>query len=298
MDNINLMHILLIFLITIIIDYLFGIILVNLIDNRLSKIKIDIPQQDIVIKYPTENFDNSSQSVQNVQKVQNNPIILSNKSGIEGFSNSRNEKNKYKGWDIEKKKVQACIKDHKHKRDGSCTYGLTNYADPNDMSPIDLKIFILNYPSNMTLQDYINWLMCYKDKEDQLPYNHLKNLEKIKIGKELIEEEGILPPPSYNYPKMNAEDYFDKMYNNTTNEFSTAPPLNSNTATMLGYNCDAYSEFSQNLDLYGSTGQIRNTDIALKKNAKKLYDYINPKDSNSLNINKENEIYHIKKVEV
>ena len=40
----------------------------------------------------------------------------------------------------------------------------------------------------MTLQDYINWLYCYMDKEDQLPYNHLRNLEKLKMGKELKEE--------------------------------------------------------------------------------------------------------------
>ena len=48
----------------------------------------------------------------------------------------------------------------------------------------------------------------------------------------------------------------------------------------------------------GSSGVIRNPDIAHKKNAKKLYNYINPKDSNSININKENEIYHIKNNEV
>ena len=35
-----------------------------------------------------------------------------------------------------------------------------------------------------------------------------------------------------------------------------------------------------------------------KKNAKKLYNYIVPKDSNSININNKNEIYHIKNVEV
>ena len=33
-------------------------------------------------------------------------------------------------------------------------------------------------------------------------------------------------------------------------------------------------------------------------NAKKLYNYINPKDSNSLNIDKESEIYRIKNVEI
>ena len=189
---------------------------------------------------------------------------------------------------------------HIHKKAGNdtkCTYGLTNYADPKDMSPVDFKIFNLNYPPNMTLQDYVNWLYCYIDKEDQLPYNHLKNLEKLKLGKELIEETGVLPPPGYYYPALNAKDYFEKMYNET-NEFNIAGPLNSTTGPMLGYNYDEYSEFSQNSDLYGSSGTLRNKDIPLKKDAKKLFNYINPKDSNSLNIDNENQIYRMKNVEI
>jgi hypothetical protein len=315
-----------IFLIVIIILYLLGISLINLIDNRLSKIKINIPKQDIVINYPDkniENFENNKNSTVKNEREENKQNKINNNnnnnnnnntkktnfdseyydqmnknSKIEGFSNS--EPQEYKGWNIEKKKTHVCIKNHNHLKNGkdlNCTYGLTNYADPKDMSEIDLKIFILNYPPNLTLQDYINWLYCYVDKEDQLPYNHLKNLQKLKQGKELIEEHGILPPPSYNYPPLSSEDYFDKMYNNI-NEFNIAPPLNSNTASMVGYNYNDYSEFSQNSDLYGSTGVIRNSDIALKKNVKKLYDFVNPKDSNSLNFDKENEIYRIKNVEV
>lgn len=337
MFDINIMNILLIFLLTIIIAYLFGLTLINLVDNRLSKIKLNIPQQEIVISYPEsfKNMNDSNNDVinnnnginnnnnginNNYGKIKNNNGNSANSNGkneiigvfdkeyynnmskdkkINGFSN--NPDDSYKNWDFEKKKTQACHKYHNHskeRKDTQCNYGTTNYADPNDMSDIDYKIFILNYPNNMTLQDYINWLYCFKDKKDQLPYNHLKNLEKMEMGKELIVEEGILPPPGYYFPKMNAEDYFDKMYNNETNEFNTAPPLNSNTASMLGYNCDDYSEFSQNLDLYGSTGKLRNPDIGKKKNAKKLYNYIAPKDSNSININNENEIYHIKNIEV
>ena len=320
MININIMNVLFIILLIIFFFYLFGLTLTNLIDNKLSKINFKVPQQEIIINYP-ENFTNkeSDKNSDDDSKVNNekykrnrnesnNEIIgifdkeyynnMQKDKKIEGFTNNPSES--YKGWDFEKKKTQVCNQYHVHNKTGQntqCTYGSTNYADPNDMSEIDYKIFILNYPSNMTLQDYINWLYCFKDKKDQLPYNHLKNLEKMELGKELVAEEGILPPPGYYFPKMNAEDYFDKMYNDN-NEFNTAPPLNSNTATMLGYNCDEYSEFSQNLDVYGSTGNLRNPDIGKKKNAKKLYNYISPKDSNSININNENEIYHIKNIEV
>ena len=307
-------YILLLILIIIIIGYIFGLSLINTIDKKLNNINIDI-------KYPDEAFNNKQIKEEHTEKIQ---YITSNKynfsSGekinpktnfdneyyqqmnidnrVEGFSNDPG--NEFKEWKIENKKTHVCIKNHVHQKDGStfsCTYGVTNYADPHDMSPMDLKIFNLNYPPNLTLQDYINWLYCFIDREEQLPYNHLKNLEKLKHGKTLIQEDGVLPPPAYYYPTLNAESYFDKMYNEI-NEFSAAPPLNSNTGPMLGYNYKDYSEFSQNVNTFGSTGTLRNTDIYKKKNAKKFYDYINPKDSNSINIDNENEIYRIKNVEV
>lgn len=297
-------------LITIIIGYFFGLTIVSIVDNKLNKINFN--------EY-IENFNNKKkESVESTEII--NSKSYNNLTGekinlkynfdsdyynsmnsdvmVEGYSN--NEPKSFKSWNIEKKNVQVCCKNHIHKKDGrdtNCTYGFTNYADPRDMSPIDYRIFNLNYPPNMTLQDYINWLYCYLDKEDELPYNHLKNLEKLKAGKELISEDGILPPPSYYYPSLNAKDYFDKMYNDV-NEFNIAGPLNSNTGPMIGYNYDEYSEFSQNADLYGNGSIIRNKDIAKKKNAKKLHEYVDSKDSNFLNETKEYDIYRIKNVEV
>jgi len=289
-------NIILIFIITVIIAYLFGFVLINIIDNRLKNIHLNIPKQDIIINYPEKN---NIEKFENKNEIKKETYLKKEKdSKIEGFINKSD--NSYKEWNIDKKKTYVCIKNHNHVKNGrdlNCTYGVTNYADPKDMSQMDYKIFNLNYPSNMTLQDYINWLYCYIDKESELPYNHLKNLEKLKAGKELIEEYGVLPPPSYYYPALNSEDYFDKMYSNT-NEFQIASPLNSQTGPMLGYNYNEYSEFSQNFDIYGSTGTITNTDISLKKNAKQLHDYINPKDSNYLNEDNKNEIYRIKNVEI
>jgi len=292
----------LIFIITVIIAYLFGLVLINIIDNRLKNIHLNVPKQDIIINYPEKNdiekFENKNETKKET-KMNTNYYLKKEKDGkIEGFINKSD--NSYKEWNIDKKKTQVCIKNHDHFKNGrdlNCTYGVTNYADPKDMSEMDYKIFNLNYPSNMTLQDYINWLYCYIDKESELPYNHLKNLEKLKAGKELMEEYGVLPPPSYYYPALKSEDYFDKMYSNT-NEFQIAPPLNSQTGPMLGYNYNEYSEFSQNFDVYGSTGTITNKDISLKKNAKQLHDYIDSKDSNYLNEDNKNEIYRIKNVEI
>jgi hypothetical protein len=305
-------YIILLFIIVIIICYTFWITIINKIDKKLNNINIDI-------KYPNiESFDNNkkneekiyeenkiiSESVEETIKVVNTKIIDSNgkvikepnkfKFDMEGFDN----KDLFKSWNIEKKIPNVCCKNHIHIKDGKntkCTYGVTNYADPKDMSPIDLRIFYLNYPPNITLQDYINWLYCYIGMEDQLPYNHLKNLEKLKLGKELIAEDGVTPPPGYYFPAMNAKDYFDKMYNNMQ-EFNIATPLNSTTGPMMGYNYKDYSEFST--DMNGDSGEIRNPDIGVKKNAKELYNYINPKDSNSLNIDNEYQIYRMKNVEI
>jgi hypothetical protein len=325
----NIFYILFLIIFILIIFYIFGLSLINIIENKLKNIKVDInyknniesfdnklikkeTNEDIEIsnlkKYNflkgnlLNNSENNLVSNNKDEKIKtnfNNDYYKKNqKNKVEGFS--IDPLNEYKEWNVEKKRTQVCIKNHIHKKDGrdlNCTYGVTNYSDPTDMSPFDLNLFQLNYPPNMTLQDYINWLYCFIDKEDQLPYNHLKNLEKLKLGKELIEEEGILPPPGYVYPPKNSEDYFNKMYNNV-NEFQIASPLNSTTAPMLGYNYNEYSEFEQNMDLKGWTGELRNPDIGLKKNAKKLYNYINPQNSNSINIDNDNQIYRMKNIEI
>jgi len=343
--NFNLIHIVLIFLITICVAYSFGLILINLVDNRLSNIKLNIPKQEVIIKYPegknnndiSEHFSNSEEEndrlddlykklfkknqekitniieyktfdkngVQNKSK-NNKPNfdedyykMASENKTVEGFDNDFSNKNEE--WKLtQKNKYKLCYKNHQHVKDGKntgCSYGITNYADPYDMTPVDIRLFTLNYPPNMTMQDYISWLWCFKDMEDKLPYNHLKNLLKIKKNIELIQEDGVCPPPSYTFPSLDAESYFKQMYNDT-NEFNIASPLNSDTGPMLGSNFNEYSEFRQNTDLFGRSGTIRNEDIYLKKDAKKLYNQIFPKDSNFIKMDDEYEIYHIKDVEL
>ena len=134
MINNNFIYIIFVFLITIIIAYLFGLTLVNLIDDRLSKINLNIPKQDILIKYPKEDFDNQNNENKNFNNENKeykintnfdsdyyNQMMKDNK--IEGFSNKPDDS--YKNWNIDKKKIQTCIKDHSHKKDGkdiNCNY--------------------------------------------------------------------------------------------------------------------------------------------------------------------------------
>jgi hypothetical protein len=301
-------------IIVFIITYLFSIIVLNLIDKKLNNINVTLPNNF----YNIEKFENNKQKNEENEddkkdnqkdeksndeksnwKKNDNQNILSKvyNANVSGFNNNEPE---FKGWEVEKKKTQTCIKNHSHNkkgRDTNCTYGVTNFMDPKEMSPVDFNIFVLSYPNNMTLQDYINWLYCYIGKENQLPYNHLRNLERLKLGKELVQEEGVLPPPGYYFPSTNAKDYFNKLYNET-NEFNIAFPLNSSSGPLVGYNYNNYTEFVQNSDLYGRSGKLRNDDIGLKKNARELYNYVNPRNSNNIDIDNENEIYRIKKNEI
>jgi hypothetical protein len=296
-----------IFLITIIISYLFGLSLINKIEDKLNNIKINIPQQEILVKYPEqkiENFENKVNIVESkvYNKEQNDidkidpeldkDFYNNSELNIEGFEKLK--KSNQQSWENPLKSSHICYKNHKHNK---CNLGVMNYADPKDMSSMDYNIFVLTYPSNMTLQDYIHWLWCYNGKEYQLTYNHLKNLEKLKNGEQLIEVKGVLPPPGYEKQALTSEEYFNKMYA-INNEFNIAASLNSQTGPMLGANYDQYSEFSQNRDLYGSSSYIRNCDIGQKKNANQLNNFVFPKDSNNLEVDKIYDIYRHKKVEL
>ena len=296
-----------IFLITIIISYLFGLSLINKIEDKLNNIKINIPQQEILVKYPEqkiENFENKVNIVESkiynkdqkdIDKIDpelDKDFYNNSELNIEGFEKLK--KSNQQSWENPLKSSHICYKNHKHNK---CNLGVMNYADPKDMSSMDYNIFVLTYPSNMTLQDYIHWLWCYNGKEYQLTYNHLKNLEKLKNGEQLIEVKGVLPPPGYEKQALTSEEYFNKMYA-INNEFNIAASLNSQTGPMLGANYDQYSEFSQNRDLYGSSSYLRNCDIGQKKNANQLNNFVFPKDSNNLAVDKEYDIYRHKKVEL
>lgn len=174
-----------------------------------------------------------------------------------------------------------CFRNHKHNK--KCNYGPTNYADPRTMNTIEKRTFMLNYPPNMTMQDYTNWLYCFANGgEDQLPYNHLKNLEKLKKGIPLVKEEGICPPSGKYFPPLDAEKYFQTMYDLKTKEIAFASNLNSTTGPLMGANYNQYSDFAQNMGQFGLSGMVVNPDLAYKKEAKVVDNYIIPKDSSNM----------------
>ncbi len=254
-------------------------------------------------KYLIENYQNSNKK----NKVQiDNEFSKSfgpksvEPTNVNGYSQIELNDNNSSVWNFDYEKHDAikniCFMNHQHTKD--CTYGNTNYADPCTMNTIEKRTFTLNYPQNMTMQDYVNWLYCFIGKEDQLPYNHLKNLEKLKKNIPLVKEDGVCPPPAQYFPPIDSEKYFQNMYNTKSNEIAFAPKLNSTTSALVGANYNQYSEFSQNFDIYGSTGSIVNPDIAYKKNAKDLDNIIKPKNGNDLEFEKKYKPYFVKNIEV
>ncbi len=327
----SLKYILFIIIFVILCAYLFGIILISVFRSKLNndlehfennvaksalqkifeeeekknQLKESSIQETIQKSIPTNSDDITIQKTVLVEKFENPNVkkniplhtYSSNDSNIFGVSNSELEHSVW-NFDYEKHDLiqNICFKNHLHNKE--CSYGNTNYADPRTMSDIDKRSFVLNYPPNMTMQDYVNWLYCFMGKEDQLPYNHLKNLEKLKKNIPLVKEEGVCPPPAQYFPPLDAEKYFQNMYNSKTQQLSFAPKLNSNTSSLLGANYNQYSEFSQNFDVLGSTGKIVNPDIAFKQKASMIDNIIIPKNGNDLQLEEEYKPYFVKKIEV
>lgn len=269
--TINFIEIILFLIILVFISYLIGLSLRNLIDDRLSKVSLNLPKQNLVVKIDKEN--NIESYYEDNDKIKNEDLSKKKERLIEEFENNKIDKNNkdniiFNGYDKniisnedyinsinEDIRNKVDYNNHKNINIKSSDYGMTNYAHPNNMSTIDKRLFMLNYPPNMTLQDYINWLWCFVNIEDQLTYVHLRNLNKLKKGIKLYYEEGILPPPSLDHPPLTAEKYFEKLYDEN-NQIRFTAPLNSSTDALIGFNYGDYGEFSENQRLNGLSGTI------------------------------------------
>lgn len=278
---------------------------ISLLQKSLESSKRDSEGDEVtIIKKQSyiENMANENQkNLDIVNKELSKSFASKNSESLKTNVNgtSVQENSGFSVWDFDYEKHDAikniCFRNHTHSKD--CTYGQTNYADPRTMSPIEKRTFTLNYPPNMTMQDYTNWLYCFIGKEDQLPYNHLKNLEKLKKNIPLVKEDGVCPPPGQYFPPLDAEKYFKNMYDTKSAELAYASALNSNTSSLVGANYNQYSEFSQNFDVYGNSGVIVNPDIAYKKSARDVDNIIIPKNGNDLELENKYKPLFVKKIE-
>ena len=158
------------------------------------------------------------------------------------------------------------------------TYGSTNHQDPNDMSQEQQISFKYSYPNNMTLQDYVNWLLLYKDEQRNLSKEHVINLQKLLVGEQLEYIAGILPPPTKISPPLTSKDYFNNLYlaNTTIKNPRIYNITNSTSGDMMPFNY--YSDFNDNFDVYGTSGRYDlNPDLFRKKDLKNFKVFTNSK---------------------
>lgn len=271
--------ILVIVIIFLFVSYLASKIMVGVLNQRLNKIQINIDTSTSTSKNKKDDVETEEGVIESFMgKPKRKYYEMKNNDLCEGFDNSDKG---FKPLDptVFEDRNSICCLDHDKCKAGStvvCNYGPTNYAYPSDMSPIDKKVFMLNYNDNFTIQDYINWLKCFKDDKEGLPYNHLKNLNKILKGEQLVYKKGVVPPPTEVQPEMCSEEYFNKLYNSSGNTFILDVP--KNRKKLLGYNYNDFPVFYQNYKQYGTNDRIYNVkDVKNKYSAQLVKNFVEPK---------------------
>ena len=310
----NYTNLLILLFLIIIIIYLSYSHLIDLVEKKLNNIKISTPNvnvdipKDILDKIPkkllndltseettkyvveTKKYNNQTGETIDNPKLDNS--LKENSDFIlEGFDQYENIN---KNYNEHKKSSHVC---YSKDRSSNCNLGVMNYPDPKDLNEMDYNLFKINYPPNMTMQDYVNWLYCYEKDEEQLPYNHLKNLYKLKKNIPLEEIKGICPPPAYENSPLESNKYFDKLYN-VNHEFKINNNLNSQTGPIMAYNSEEYSDFSQNFDVQGISSYNRNCETGKKKSVKEIQNYLDSKDSNHLEDSDKYKKYYKKDIEI
>jgi hypothetical protein len=268
-----------IFLISIFIIYLFGIGTLALIDQKINNINFKLPEQDINLNLKSN--DKIIDLLKNNNYTINHSNLI-NKTEIENFSsdikgfNSNENINEYMDNNINtlveiNNNNDICFIDHNHNT--KCNYGSTNYPDPRNMSPIDKKIFQVKYPSNLTLQDYVNWLLLNKDNKKNLCYEHLKNLEKLIKNKKLIYKPKICPPDSSLLKCENKIETFSNLVNHNLDNAVKDESLDFKKLLE-----ESSVNFSAPLDLL-------NIDNTINYNFDKIkgYNYVNYNDIGKIN---------------
>lgn len=167
-----------------------------------------------------------------------------------------------------------------------CQYGPTNYKDPKDMTPDELERFKSKYRNNMTLQDYKNWLMLYKDEIEEIREHHRKNLFKLLRGGVLTEAD--VPAVSLK-PPTSAADYFQTMYKG--GKISVHFP--DNDSPLVGSNYTQFKDFipPENTASSWITGVVDLYKEAGKDDAKAVDFYMRPEITNGKEESQVGDVY-------
>lgn len=245
-----------IFFITILVAYILGITLVSVVDKRLSNISIKVPKQNVTVnmeQFSNSPFEPTNQTEQTetdqtfepntkpthfadiqqqVKDMKTPPL-----NGVDQFRDYRLRPDLF---NQSSPPESTCQLNHAHK---NCSYGPTNYPDPLDMSQTERRAFATNYPQNLTLQDYTNWLWTNKHNTS-LSEEHTTNLNKLKSGTPLRYQAGQIPPPPKPYPKAHtAAEHFTNLYKDGIDlKYSITSPLHDQDPNAEPFTASNYED--------------------------------------------------------
>jgi len=149
-----------------------------------------------------------------------------------------------------------------------CQNGPTNYPDPMGMSEAQRMYFASKYHKNMTVQDYVNWLLLQGDGS-ALSIEHYKNFETIKRGGSLSVKD-VPKFPIQNETWKTSADYFAALYKGQDLSIR-----NNDDGVYLASNYDDFSEFippKAALD----RKIIGVAEVSMKQDARELIYYVRP----------------------
>jgi hypothetical protein len=256
-------------LIILLLTFFIGLAIVGVIEKGINDIKIEVPKQSVVVEVPKdkdiiESFDNKNADYENIIPKPLNSDIIENEEVLEIYKKPLSE-------EVERIYNNPFLPADKNI---NVLTPKQNFPNPSDMSTIELNAFKFGYPNGMTMQDYVNWLYLFKDSQELLTLDHLTNFQKIKGNIPLEYAHGKVPPPAKRVPPINADNYFNNLYQD--NQKSFADNLNSTTSSIMGFNYKDYTDFGDNFDVYGKSGKIFNDELGIKTDPKVLQKFIGP----------------------
>lgn len=256
-----------IILITLLLTFFIGLAIVGVIEKGLKNINVSQPKTSVSIEIPkekeiVETFDNNNSDYENIIPKPLNSDVNNNEEIEEIYKKALHE-------EVEKIYNNPFLPPEKNI---NVLTPKQNFANPSDMTTIERNAFKFGYPSGMTMQDYVNWLYLFKDSQELLTLDHLTNFQKLKGNIPLEYSHGKVPPPAKRVPPINADNYFNNLYQD--NQKSLADNLHS--SSILGFNYKDYVDFGNNFDVYGKSGKIFNDDLGIKTDPKVLQKFIGP----------------------
>jgi hypothetical protein len=254
--------------IVVLLTFFIGLAIVGIVDKRLQDLQINLPKQNIVLKVPEdktiiESFRDGTADYKNIIPKPSNEEL--GDSVLQEIY-----ENKLTNMD-QKIYNNPFVQNDKNVNVSSPKQ---NYPNPSKMSSVEKNAYKFGYPSNMTMQDYVNWLYLFRENENLLTLEHVTNLQKLKNNINLEYAHGKVPPPPRKVPPINADNYFNNLYQD--NQVSPSDNLNSITSSLMGYNYKDYVDFENNFDVYGKSGKIFNDDLGIKTDPKVLQKFIGP----------------------